>query len=87
MPLHPYSNYLALAFMAVVLVCVAILPDTRVSLVVSGVWVLVVLAAYAFCTRGPKGKSADDQPVREPSSPGPVEPLHRAVPGVGHTDQ
>ncbi|MFD7687865.1 amino acid permease [Streptomyces sp. NPDC059781] len=87
MPLYPYSNYLALAFIAVVLACVAILPDTRVSLIVSGVWVLVVLAAYTFYTKGQKRHSAGDQPVQEPSSPGPAEPLHRAVPGVGHTEQ
>ncbi|WP_306317466.1 MULTISPECIES: amino acid permease [unclassified Streptomyces] len=59
MPLHPYSNYLALLFIAAVLACIAILPDTRVSLAVSGAWVLVVYAAYTFYTRNTKRRPAE----------------------------
>ncbi len=51
MPFYPYSNYIALAFIAAVLVCIAILPDMRMSLVVSAVWVAVVYVAYRFYTR------------------------------------
>jgi amino acid transporter, AAT family len=51
MPFYPYSNYIALAFIAAVMVCIAILPDMRMSLVVSGVWVAVVYVAYRFYTR------------------------------------
>ncbi|KHK50947.1 D-alanine/D-serine/glycine permease [Ralstonia sp. A12] len=51
MPFYPYSNYIALAFVAAVMVCIAILPDMRMSLVVSGVWVFVVFIAYRFYTR------------------------------------
>ncbi|TKC92236.1 amino acid permease [Trinickia terrae] len=51
MPFYPYSNYLALAFMAAVMICIAVLPDMRMSLVVSGVWVVVVFIAYKFYTR------------------------------------
>lgn len=51
MPFYPHSNYIALAFVAAVMVCIAILPDMRMSLVVSGVWVFVVFIAYRFYTR------------------------------------
>jgi AAT family amino acid transporter len=51
MPFYPYSNYIALAFVAAVMVCIAILPDMRMSLAVSGVWVAVVFVAYKFYTR------------------------------------
>ncbi|MBB6584852.1 amino acid permease [Ralstonia solanacearum] len=51
MPFYPYSNYIALAFVAAVMVCIAILPDMRMSLAVSGVWVAVVFVAYRFYTR------------------------------------
>lgn len=51
MPFYPYSNYIALAFVAAVMVCIAILPDMRMSLVVSGVWVFAVYIAYRFYTR------------------------------------
>ncbi|SDE36919.1 amino acid permease [Sporomusa acidovorans] len=51
MPFYPYSNYFALFFMAVVLICIAILPDMRMSLVVSGVWVFIVYIAYKFYTK------------------------------------
>ncbi|WP_413098645.1 amino acid permease [Streptomyces sp. Inha503] len=81
MPLHPYSNYLALAFIAAVLVCIAILPDTRVSLVVSGVWVLVVFAAYTFYTRNHKQRPSSDASAQEPNPPGQPEQLHRTDPG------
>ena len=45
------SNHIALAFVAAVMVCIAILPDMRMSLAVSGVWVAVVFVAYKFYTR------------------------------------
>lgn len=51
MPFYPYSNYIALAFVAAVMICIAILPDMRMSLAVSGVWVAVVFVAYKFYTR------------------------------------
>jgi AAT family amino acid transporter len=48
MPFFPYGNYIALAFLVAVLVGIAILPDMRMSLVVSAVWVFVVFIAYKF---------------------------------------
>ncbi|MBN3785370.1 amino acid permease [Burkholderia sp. Ac-20353] len=51
MPFYPYSNYLALVFVAAVLVCIAILPDMRMSLVVSTAWVAVVFVAYKLYVR------------------------------------
>jgi AAT family amino acid transporter len=51
MPFYPYSNYIALAFLAAVLTGIAILPDMRISLVVSAVWVFVVFVAYKFYVR------------------------------------
>jgi len=51
MPFFPYGNYIALAFVAAVLACIAILPDMRMSLLVSVVWVGIVYVAYRFYTR------------------------------------
>ncbi|KAF7959301.1 D-alanine/D-serine/glycine permease [Cupriavidus sp. UYMU48A] len=51
MPFFPYGNYIALVFVAAVLACIAILPDMRMSLLVSAVWVGVVYLAYRFYTR------------------------------------
>ncbi|NUS82110.1 MAG: amino acid permease [Streptomyces sp.] len=82
MPLHPYSNYLALVFVAAVLVCIAILPETRISLLVSGVWVLVVFVAYTFYTRTQRQRSDRDSPADEPNQPGESDPLRSTVPGV-----
>lgn len=48
MPFFPYGNYIALAFLVAVLVGIAILPDMRMSLVVSAIWVFVVFIAYKF---------------------------------------
>ncbi|MBN3779132.1 amino acid permease [Burkholderia sp. Ac-20345] len=51
MPFYPYSNYIALCFVAAVMACIAILPDMRMSLVVSAVWVAFVYGVYRFYIR------------------------------------
>ncbi|ULT58771.1 amino acid permease [Neobacillus drentensis] len=56
MPFYPYSNYFGLFFMAVVIVCMGFLPDERMSLVVSAVWVVIVFIAYKFYTKKDTGK-------------------------------
>ncbi|MET9080849.1 amino acid permease [Streptomyces sp. NPDC004237] len=67
MPLYPFSNYVALVFIATVLVCIAILPDMRTSLYVSGGWVLLVFIAYKLHTRG--GETLRTRPA-EPTPAG-----------------
>ncbi|MGW0711511.1 amino acid permease [Streptomyces sp. NPDC002643] len=68
MPFFPYGNYLALVFIATVLVCIAVLPDTRTSLLVSGGWVLLVFIAYTVHTRAAKNRSKPS-PVGIESTP------------------
>ena len=46
MPLYPLSNYLILAFLAFVLVVLAIAEDTRVALFVTPVWFIMLIAIY-----------------------------------------
>ncbi|AFQ51140.1 D-alanine/D-serine/glycine permease [Burkholderia sp. A9] len=65
MPFYPYGNYIALAFVAAVIACIAILPDMRMSLIVSGVWVGVVFVAYKFYTRHDTALAADAPEPRE----------------------
>ena len=55
MPFFPYANYIALVFIAVVLVCIAILPDMRTSLYVSATWVAIVYGAFRFYTKQKDG--------------------------------
>jgi len=65
MPFSPYGNYLALVFIAAVTICIAVLPDTRTSLLVSGAWVLVVFIAYKLDTRTDRNRRRDrGRPVR-----------------------
>lgn len=47
MPLSPYTNYLSLAFLAVVLVFMFINPETRISLMI-GLIFLIYMAGYYF---------------------------------------
>ncbi|MFP6561963.1 amino acid permease [Paraburkholderia sp. B3] len=58
MPFYPYSNYIALIFLAAVLVGIAILPDMRISLVVSAVWVFVVFVGYKFYIRNESSRTS-----------------------------
>lgn len=46
MPLYPFANYLILAFLAFVLVVLAIAEDTRVALFVTPVWFILLVAIY-----------------------------------------
>ncbi|MDW7617862.1 amino acid permease [Peribacillus simplex] len=46
LPLYPFSNYLILAFLAFVLVVLALANDTRVALIVTPVWFIMLVAIY-----------------------------------------
>ncbi|WP_428909614.1 amino acid permease [Niallia sp. Krafla_26] len=46
MPLYPFANYLILAFLAFVLVVLAIAEDTRVALMVTPVWFIMLMVIY-----------------------------------------
>lgn len=46
LPLYPISNYLILAFLAFVLVVLALSEDTRVALFVTPVWFISLIAIY-----------------------------------------
>ncbi|HWC24158.1 MAG TPA: amino acid permease [Flexivirga sp.] len=60
MPFSPYSNYLALALLVLVIVCIAFLPNMRISLLVSAIWGAVVYVAYRIYIRRPAPSGADD---------------------------
>ncbi|MCT4477672.1 amino acid permease [Bacillus sp. BA3] len=55
LPLYPISNYLILAFLAFVLVVLALADDTRVALFVTPVWFIMLIAIYKM------GKTKVDQ--------------------------
>ncbi|WP_141434308.1 amino acid permease [Bacillus sp. 03113] len=46
LPLYPFSNYLILAFLAFVLVVLALAEDTRIALFVTPVWFILLVAIY-----------------------------------------
>ncbi|PON00858.1 amino acid permease [Bacillus halotolerans] len=46
LPLYPFTNYLILAFLAFVLVVLALAQDTRVSLFVTPVWFILLILIY-----------------------------------------
>jgi amino acid transporter, AAT family len=46
MPLHPYSTYLCLAFLVMVVVLMGCMPDMRFSLYVAPLWILLLYVAY-----------------------------------------
>jgi histidine transporter len=51
-PLWPAASVLAIAFMVFVTVLLGWFEDTRVALVVGGVWVALLAGAYALWVRG-----------------------------------
>jgi D-serine/D-alanine/glycine transporter len=57
LPLYPFSNYLILAFLAFVLVVLALAEDTRIALMVTPVWFIMLVAIYKM--RKPNANHAD----------------------------
>ncbi|MDT0124166.1 amino acid permease [Paenibacillus sp. RRE4] len=51
LPLYPFSNVLILAFLAFVLVVLALAEDTRMALFVTPVWFILVAGIYLFKKR------------------------------------
>ncbi|MCQ6278534.1 amino acid permease [Bacillus sp. EB600] len=45
-PLFPYSSYLSLVFLALVLVVMAFSPDTRIALYIGPFWIIFLVAVY-----------------------------------------
>ena len=46
MPFYPYGSWLALAFLALVIVLMAYFPDTRVALLVGPLWLVLLTALF-----------------------------------------
>ncbi|MGZ9868065.1 amino acid permease [Priestia endophytica] len=46
LPLYPFSNYLILAFLAFIIIVLALAEDTRVSLFVTPVWFILLIVIY-----------------------------------------
>jgi AAT family amino acid transporter len=46
MPWAPYSSYLSLAFLALVIILMAFSPDTRIALVVGPIWYAILIGVY-----------------------------------------
>lgn len=46
MPLYPFTSYLSLAFLALVIGVMAYFPDTRVALIVGPLWLGLLVATY-----------------------------------------
>ncbi|MBU8685543.1 amino acid permease [Bacillus haynesii] len=54
MPLYPFSNYVVLGFLTFILIVLALAQDTRVSLFVTPVWFIMLIAIYKL--RKPKSR-------------------------------
>ena len=51
-PLWPVGNYVAMAVIALVIVLIGIIPDSRPALVVGAIWIALLAAAYFGFVRG-----------------------------------
>ncbi|PKG24624.1 amino acid permease [Niallia nealsonii] len=62
LPLYPFANYLILAFLAFVLVVLALAEDTRVALFVTPVWFIVLVVIYKLKRKNaiPKNQTIDN---------------------------
>jgi AAT family amino acid transporter len=66
MPFYPYSSWLALAFLALVIVLMAYFPDTQVALLVGPLWLVLLTALfYGFRLNATRTRGS----IAEPSFP------------------
>lgn len=59
-PFYPYSNYISLGFMALVLVSMAFIPDMQMSLIMSIVWVIFIFGCYCLFIKGSKSREPNE---------------------------
>ena len=52
MPFYPYSNYISLAFLGLIVVFMAVMPEMRLALYVTPIWFLILLGSYKTKPRG-----------------------------------
>jgi AAT family amino acid transporter len=57
MPFFPYGNYIAMIFIITVTICMAFLPDMRISLIVSAVYCIVMYVAYKLVVKNEESKA------------------------------
>ncbi|MDR4949866.1 amino acid permease [Neobacillus cucumis] len=63
MPLYPVSTYLALAFLALVIVLMTFIPDMRIALVVAPIWFLILYIGYKVKKRDPNEQPIDNKNI------------------------
>lgn len=64
-PFYPFSDYLVLAFILVVLCGIALMPQTRLSLLVAAIWTALSYGAYKIMTRRQSVVLTSAQPVAD----------------------
>ena len=64
-PLYPYADYVALLFIGAVITGIAIMPETRVSLLISAIWVCIVYGCYKVMLQREKAKLNQPIAVKE----------------------
>ncbi|MFJ6748039.1 MULTISPECIES: amino acid permease [unclassified Streptomyces] len=86
-PLWPYGQFAAIAFMAAVMVLLAFYDSTRIALVVGAVWLALLTAVHHFWVRPRTGRGsgamaasgAEEAPGETPASP--AAPVHSSAQG------
>lgn len=63
MPLHPISTYLALAFLALVIVLMAFIEGMRIALVVAPIWFLILYVGYRMKKKNSVESSSENENV------------------------
>ncbi|MBE6478457.1 MAG: amino acid permease [Propionibacteriaceae bacterium] len=56
MPGHPWTGWLVLAFMAMLVVLMALSPGYRIAIVVGPIWLIILLVAYQVRAKAPSGE-------------------------------
>ncbi|MFD3448415.1 amino acid permease [Microbacteriaceae bacterium 4G12] len=62
MPLFPYSSYLTIAFLIIVLGVMTYSPDTRIALIIGPIWLIALAAFYYMKGFHKEDKNTDSSP-------------------------
>ncbi len=64
-PLYPYADYAAMLFIIAVIIGIAVMPETRMSLLISAIWVTIVYGIYRIMKQREKAPASQAAAEKE----------------------
>ncbi|PXY88209.1 hypothetical protein DKK74_06155 [Bifidobacterium asteroides] len=86
LPLYPFSNFYALAFMGLVMIMMAIMPEYRISYLVTIPWMILLAVLFVLQRRSSnkQTETTSDEDLVNPAPTNGEADLDATLSGEGH---